>query len=134
MVNAPESPAPGVVDRRSRHSVEETLARFEAVLRAKGITLFTVIDHSGEAAKVGLTMPRTRLLVFGKPAAGTPLMLAARRLAIDLPLKALIWEDLEGAVWVSTNSAEYLRDRYGLRSEHLPALAVVDALATAAAE
>jgi uncharacterized protein (DUF302 family) len=124
--------AAGIVDRPSQQTVDETVARIEAILRAKGITLFAIIDHSGEAAKVGLKMPPTKLLIFGKPEAGTPLMLAAPRIAIDLPLKILIWEDAEGQVWVSANSAAYLRERYGLPLEYLSTLAAVEALVAAA--
>jgi uncharacterized protein (DUF302 family) len=91
----------GIVDRPSPHSVDETVERIEAILREKGITLFALVDHSGEAAKVGMKMPPTKLLIFGKPQAGTPLMLAAPRIAIDLPLKILVWQDPEGQVWVS---------------------------------
>jgi uncharacterized protein (DUF302 family) len=122
----------GIVDRPSQRPVDETVERIEAILRAKGITLFALVDHSGEAAKVGLKMPPTKLLIFGKPEAGTPLMLATPRIAIDLPLKILVWEDTEGQVWVSANSAAYLRERYGLPLEHLPTLAVVEALVVAA--
>jgi uncharacterized protein (DUF302 family) len=124
--------AAGIVDRPSQQTVDETVARLEALLRAKGITLFALIDHSGEAAKVGLKMPPTKLLIFGKPEAGTPLMLAAPRSALDLPLKILIWEDAEGQVWVSANSAAYLRERYGLPLEYLSTLAAVEALVAAA--
>jgi uncharacterized protein (DUF302 family) len=123
--------AAGIVDRPSQQNVDETVARLEALLRAKGITLFALIDHSGEAAKVGLKMPPTKLLIFGKPEAGTPLMLAAPRSALDLPLKILIWEDAEGQVWVSANSAAYLRERYGLPLEYLSTLAAVEALVAA---
>jgi uncharacterized protein (DUF302 family) len=97
-------------------------------LRSKGITLFALIDHSGEAGKVGLKMPPTMLLIFGKPEAGTPLMLETPRIAIDLPLKILVWEDAQGHVWVSANSAAYLRERYSLPLEQVPTLAVVEAL------
>ena len=122
----------GIVDRPSPKTVDETVESIEALLRGKGITLFALIDHSGEAAKVGLQMPPTKLLIFGKPEAGTPLMLATPRIAIDLPLKILVWQDAQGQVWVSANSAAYLRGRYGLSLEHLPTLAVVEALVTAA--
>jgi uncharacterized protein (DUF302 family) len=122
----------GIVDQPSRHSVDETVEKIEALLRAKGIKLFALIDHSGEAAKVGLKMPATKLMIFGKPEAGTPLMLAAPRIAIDLPLKILVWEDAEGRVWVSANSAAYLRERYDLSLEYLPPLAAVEALVAAA--
>lgn len=121
----------GIVDRPSQQSFDETVGRIEATLRAKGITLFALIDHSGEAAKVGLKMPPTKLLIFGKPEAGTLLMLAAPRIAIDLPLKILVWQDAQGQVWVSANSAAYLRERYGLALEHLPTLAAVEALVAA---
>jgi uncharacterized protein (DUF302 family) len=124
--------ATGIVDRPSPHSVDQTVERLEAILREKGILLFALVDHGGEAAKVGMKMPPTKLLIFGKPQAGTPLMLAAPRIAIDLPLKILVWEDVEGQVWVSANSAEYLRARHGLAPEHLPTLAVVEALVAAA--
>jgi uncharacterized protein (DUF302 family) len=122
----------GMVDRPSRHSVDATVERIQGILRAKGITLFALIDHSGEAVRVGMKMPPTRLLVVGKPEAGTPLMLAAPRLAIDLPLKLLVWEDAAGQVWVSTNSADYLRERHELPPDQLAALAAVDAIAEAA--
>jgi uncharacterized protein (DUF302 family) len=123
---------PGIVDKPSRHSVDETVERIEVILRDKGITLFALVDHSGEAAKVGLKMPPTKLLIFGKPQSGTPLMLAAPRIAIDLPLKLLVWEDVEGQVWVSANSAAYLGERHGLAPEHLPTLAMVETLVAAA--
>lgn len=122
----------GIVDRQSPHSVDQTVSRLEAILREKGIMLFALIDHGGEAAKVGMKMPPTKLLIFGKPQAGTPLMLAAPRSAIDLPLKILVWEDAAGQVWVSANSADYLRGRHGLAAEYLPTLAVVEALMAAA--
>jgi uncharacterized protein (DUF302 family) len=123
----------GIVDRPSHHSVDGTVERIEVILRAKGLTLFARVDHDGEAAKVGMKMPPTRLLVFGKPEAGTPLMLAAPRLAIDLPLKILIWQDAAGQVWVSTNSAAYLQERHQLPPDRVAALAAVEAIADAAA-
>jgi uncharacterized protein (DUF302 family) len=124
--------AAGIVDRPSPHSVDQTVGRIEALLRAKGIMLFALIDHGGEAAKVGMKMPPTKLLIFGKPEAGTPLMLAAPRSALDLPLKILVWQDARGQVWVSANSAAYLRERHGLSLECLPTLAAVEALMAAA--
>jgi uncharacterized protein (DUF302 family) len=124
--------AAGIVDQPSKQSVDETVERIKAILRSKGITLFALIDHSGEAAKVGLKMPPTKLLIFGKPEAGTLLMLASPRSAIDLPLKLLVWEDVQGQVWVSANSAAYLRERHSLPLEHLSTLAAVEALAAAA--
>jgi hypothetical protein len=95
--------------------------RLKSILQAKGVTLSALIDHSGEAEKVGMTMRPTKLLVFGAPKASTPLMLAAPSIAIDLPLKFLVWEDNQGRVWISYNSPEYLKERQpcasGLGSE-----------------
>ena len=122
----------GIVTRQSRHSVDQTVERLETLLRAKGVTLFAVVDHSGEAAKVGMRMRPTRLLIFGNPKAGTPLMLAAPSVAIDLPLKILVWEDAQGKVWLSYNSPAYLQQRHGLPEALLPNIAVVEALARAA--
>ena len=102
----------GVTHLRSPYSVANALQRLEAVITAKGLTIFARIDHSGEAAKVGLTMQPTELLLFGSPKSGTPLMVASPTLAIDLPLKALVWQDVEGAVWLSYNSPEYLQQRH----------------------
>ena len=99
----------GIIDARSQHSVEQTVERLTAVLHAKGVTLFALVDHSGEAAKVGMKMPATKLLIFGNPKAGTPLMLAAPSVAIDLPLKILVWEDAQGRAWLSYNSPAYLK-------------------------
>lgn len=104
------------------------------ILKAKGVTLFGLVDHSGEAEKVGMTMPPTKLLVFGNPKGGTPLMLASPSAAIDLPLKILVAEDSRGKVWISYNSAEYLKERHGLPQNLMPNIAVVQALAAAAGE
>ena len=123
----------GIITRQSQHSVDETVQRITTILHAKGITLFALIDHSGEAAKAGFTMPPTRLLIFGSPAAGTPLMLAAPTSAIDLPLKILVSEDAEGRVWLSWNSPSYLQQRHLIPPDLLKNIAVVEALATAAA-
>ena len=124
----------GIVDRPSNYSVDQTVERLKNILQAKGITLFALIDHSGEAEKAGMKMPPTKLLIFGNPKAGTPLMLAAPSIAIDLPLKILIWQDAHGKVWLSYNSPEFLIKRHGLPQNLLPALAVVGILATSAAE
>ena len=124
----------GIVDVPSRYPVPETLARLEEILKDKGITVFALIDHSGEAEKVGMKMPPTKLLIFGSPKAGTPLMLAAPSSALDLPLKILIWEDLQGKVWVTYNSPAYLQERHNLPPELLPNIAVIETLATKAAE
>jgi predicted metal-binding membrane protein/uncharacterized protein (DUF302 family) len=124
----------GIVDRPSNHSVDQTVDRVKNILQSKGVTLFILVDHSGEAEKVGLKMPPTKLLIFGNPKAGTPLMLAAPRSAIDLPLKILIWEDAQGKVWVTYNSPAYLQERHRLPEELLQNVAVVETLATKAAE
>jgi uncharacterized protein (DUF302 family) len=128
------TPANGIVDIPSRHSVEETVEKLKNILQTKGVMLFALIDHSGEAEKVGLKMPGTKLLIFGSPKAGTPLMLASPRIAIDLPLKILIWEDSGGKVWVSYNSPAYLQERHGLPPELIQNIAVVEMLAKKAAE
>jgi len=122
----------GIIDERSQHSVEQTVERLSAMLRAKGITLFALVDHGAEAAKIGMTMPPTKLLIFGNPKAGTPLMLAAPSVAIDLPLKILVWEDAQGRAWLSYNSPAYLQERHGVPPELLPNIAVVEMLVRAA--
>jgi uncharacterized protein (DUF302 family) len=127
-------PQNGIVDRPSNHSVDETVARLQKILREKGVTLFALVDHSGEAEKVGMKMRNTKLLIFGNPKAGTPLMLASPSCAIDLPLKLLVWEDAAGKAWASFNSPEYLRDRHHLPQELLANIAVVGMLAEKAAE
>jgi uncharacterized protein (DUF302 family) len=106
--------ARGIVSRRSPGSVGDTVERLKTLLLAKGVTLFALVDHSGEAAKAGLAMPNTKLLIFGNPAAGTPVMLAAPTIAIDLPLKILVWEDTDGSTWIGWNSPEFLCDRHGV--------------------
>jgi uncharacterized protein (DUF302 family) len=124
----------GIVDVPTNHSVDETVDRVKRILQSKGITLFALIDHSGEAAKVGMKMPPTKLLIFGSPKAGTPLMLATPSIAIDLPLKILVWEDTQGKVWLSYNSPEYLAERHGLAKDLVQNLAVVGTLAAKAGE
>jgi uncharacterized protein (DUF302 family) len=112
-----ESLEKGMVHRSSPYCVDETLERLGAVLQSLGIPVLARIDHSGGAAAMGLTMKPTKLLIFGNAKAGTPLMLAAPTVALDLPLKALVWEDAEGKVWVSYNTPQYLRDRHGFPEE-----------------
>lgn len=124
----------GIVNKASNHSVEQTVDRLRDLLKAKGVTLFALVDHSGEAEKVGMKMPPTKLLIFGNPRAGTPLMLAAPSSAIDLPLKILIREDAQGKVWLSYNTPQYLQSRHGLPLELLQNIAVVQTLAEKAAE
>jgi uncharacterized protein (DUF302 family) len=124
----------GLVRLRSAHSVDASVERLQGILREKGVTLFALVDHSGEAKKVGLEMPPTKLLIFGNPKAGTAVMLAAPSSAIDLPLKILIAQDGDGVVWVSTNAAVYLQDRHHIPEELLNRLSVAEALAAAAAK
>src|SRR5262249_27481556 len=108
--------------------------KLKNILQSKGVTLFALVDHSGEAEKVGMQMPPTKLLLFGSPKAGTPLMLAAPSIAIDLPLKILVWEDSQGKVWVSYNTPDYLRERHRLPQELVQHIAVIETLAAKAAE
>ena len=124
----------GIVNMPSNHSVDETVDRLRNNLQTKGVTLFALIYHSGEAEKAGMKMPPTKLLIFGNPKAGTPLMQAAPSIAIDLPLKILVWEDSQGKVWVSYNSPDYLKERHGLPQELLANIAVVETFAAKAAE
>jgi uncharacterized protein (DUF302 family) len=119
----------GIVDRPSNHSVDETVEALERILREKGINIFALIDHSGEAKKVGMEMRPTKLLIFGNPKGGTPLMLASPSIALDLPLKILVWEDSQGKVWLSYNSPEYLKERHSLPSDLVPNIAVIEKLA-----
>lgn len=124
----------GIVDCRSAHSVDETVERLKRILQAKGIAVFAVVDHSGEAARAGMEMPPTKLVIFGNPKAGTPLMLAAPSVAIDLPLKILVWEDAGGAVWASYNSPAYLQERHGIPEDLLGNIAGIETLAAKACE
>src|SRR5215831_4336281 len=126
--------ANGIVRKQSNHSVDETVERLENILQSKGVTLFSLVDHSGEAEKAGLKMPPTKLLIFGSPKAGTPLMLASPSIAIDLPLKILVWQDANGKAWLSYNSPEYLQERHHLPQDLVQNIAVVATLAEKAAE
>jgi uncharacterized protein (DUF302 family) len=125
---------PGLVNLPSHRSVDQTVEKLKEILQAKGVTLFALIDHSGEAEKAGLKMPPTKLVIFGNPKGGTPLMIAAPSIAIDLPLKILIWEDTQGKVWVTYNTPTYLQERHGLPPELLANIAVVEMLAAKVAE
>ncbi|MGC1618964.1 MAG: DUF302 domain-containing protein [Candidatus Acidiferrum sp.] len=111
---AAPTPDNGMVHLSSPYSVPETLKRVESLLQEKGLTIFCQVDHSGEAEKVGLKMHPTQLILFGSPKGGTPVMIASPTIAIDLPLKALIWQDAGGKVWVSYNGPEYLQHRHGV--------------------
>jgi len=124
----------GIVDIPSNHTVDQTVQRLKGILEAKGVNLFALVDHSGEAEKAGLKMPPTKLLIFGSPKAGTPLMLASPSIAIDLPLKILIWEDDDGKAWISYNSPAYLQERHNVPPELMQNIAVVETLAAKAGE
>jgi uncharacterized protein (DUF302 family) len=123
----------GIITIPSHDSVDETVHRLERALEEKGIKLFALIDHSGEAEKAGMQMPPTKLAIFGNPKGGTPLMLAAPSIAIDLPLKILVWEDTNGSVWVSYNAPAYLASRHDLPQDLLANIAVIEKLAAAIA-
>lgn len=124
----------GVVNVASDHSVPESIDRLESLVKSKQLTVFARIDFSGDAAKAGLTMPPTQMLIFGNPRAGTPLMLAAPSVALDLPLKALAWQDSNGQVWLSYNAPEYLKSRHGVPDALLPNIAGIKMLVEQAAK
>jgi uncharacterized protein (DUF302 family) len=124
----------GILRTASNHSVDETVTRLQSILQAKGVKLFTIVDHSGEAASAGLKMPPTKLLIFGNPRAGTPVMLASPSAALDLPLKILVAEDAGGKVWIFYNAPGYLQARHNLPPELLSNIAVVETFAAKAAE
>jgi len=113
--------------------VDQTVQKLEEILKAKGVKLFALIDHSGEAEKAGLQMPPTKLLIFGNPKAGTPLMIACPSIAIDLPLKVLVSQDAAGKVWISYNAPAYLQTRHGLPPDLVQNITIVEALAANAA-
>jgi uncharacterized protein (DUF302 family) len=122
------SSIPGFISKLSPHPVPETIHRLSALLKSKGVAIFALIDHSGEAEKAGAKMRPTQLLIFGNPKGGTPLMLAAPSTAIDLPLKALVWEDAEGKVWLSYNSPDYLQQRHGFPADLEKNIAAIEPL------
>jgi len=125
---------PGFVSKPSKYSVPETISRLSAILKAKGIAIFALVDHSGEAEKAGLKMRPTQLLIFGNPKGGTPIMLAAPSVALDLPLKILVAEDAAGKVWLSWNDPEYLQGRHDFPKEFISNLAAAGALASTLAK
>ena len=127
-------PENGIARIASQHSVADTVAKLEAFLQAKNVKLFVTADHSGEAEKAGLKMPNTKLLIFGNPKGGTPLMLASPSVALDLPLKILVAEDAAGKTWISYNSPAYLQHRHDLPADLVPNIAVIEAIAAKAAE
>jgi uncharacterized protein (DUF302 family) len=122
----------GIVNKASNHSVDETVQKLIGILQTKGVTLFALVDHSGEAEKAGMKMRPTKLLIFGSPKAGTPLMLAAPSSALDLPLKILVWEDAGGKAWISYNSPAYLKERHGLPAELMSNISSLETLAALA--
>lgn len=124
----------GLISLASQHSVAETMQRLESLLQERGIMIFARVDHSGEAEKAGLKMRPTKLLIFGNPKGGTPLMQAAPTVAIDLPLKALFSEDADGKVWLTYNDPAYLQQRHNFPADLLPNIAGVSALFQKAAE
>jgi len=129
----PPATTNGIVSKPSSHSVDATVEKLKGILQAKGVALFALVDHSGEAEKAGLTMRPTKLVIFGSPKAGTPLMVASPSVALDLPLKILVAEDADGKTWVSYNSPAYLKDRHNLPDNLVANIAVIEALAAAAA-
>jgi uncharacterized protein (DUF302 family) len=118
----------GIISNASKYSAPETLDSVDALLQSKGIKIFARVDHSGEAERVGLKMPPTQLLIFGNPKGGTPVMLAAPTAAIDLPLKALAWQDGDGKVWLSYNDPEYIKKRFGLTDDQIKTIAGIGPL------
>jgi len=124
----------GIITVSTHRTVDETVDKIKSLLVSRGITLFAVIDHSGEAEAMGMKMPPTKLLVFGNPKGGTPLMLASPSVAIDLPLKILVAEDANGNRWISYNSPQYLKNRHGLSDELVKNIAIIEALAAEAAD
>ena len=130
----PTSSQSGLVNLASKYSVSETLQRLESLLNERGIKIFARVDHSGEAEKVGLEMHPTQLLIFGNPKGGTPLMQAAPTVAVDLPLKALFWEDAGGKSWLTYNDPVYLQHRHGFPANLVANLSGVDALLRKAVE
>lgn len=115
----------GIISQPSPYSVTETIDRIEAILEAKGITIFARIDQQAEAKKVGLSLRPIQLLLFGNPKAGTPLMVAEPTIALDLPLKILAWEAADSKVWLSYNDSNYLKQRFSLCDELVKNIAVI---------
>ena len=126
--------ASGITSILGNHSVDETVEKLKAMLEQKSVKIFAIVDHSGEAASIGMEMPPTRLIIFGNPKAGTPVMQVAPSAAIDLPLKILVAEDANGRTLISWNSLDYLQARHNIPAELIQNLAVVEALAAKAAE
>jgi uncharacterized protein (DUF302 family) len=126
----PDMSPDGIVTRPSAQSVASTVAELVSALEAAGAKLFVTVDHSGEAARVGLTLRDTKLLIFGNPQGGTPLMQEQPLIALDLPLKILVWEDDDSGVWMSYLDGPWLAERYGIKPDLAKVLSAVDALTT----
>ena len=124
----------GIVRIASAHSFDETLARLESVVKSRGLSVFATIDFDGDAERAGLKMKPTRLLIFGNPKAGTPLMEAAPSVALDFPLKVLVAEDSSGKAWMSYNSPEYLRIRHGIPEDLLKNISGIESIVGSAAK
>jgi uncharacterized protein (DUF302 family) len=125
--------ADGIVTKFANCTVEEAVGKIKSLLVMHGITLFAVIDHSGEAETAGMKMPNTKLLIFGNPKGGTPLMLASPSIAIDLPLKLLVAEDANGKCSISYDSPQYLQQRHRISHDLIQNIAIIEALADEAA-
>lgn len=123
----------GLTSIASTRSVDDTVAKIESILKEKNVKIFAIIDHSGEARQAGLEMHPTKVVIFGNPRGGTPLMQAAPTTAIDLPLKLLVWEDSEGKVWITWNTPQYLQQRHQFPKELLANIAVIETIAGNAA-
>ena len=123
----------GIITKAANCTVEDAVNKIKSLLVTRSIKLFAVIDHSGEAESIGMKMPDTKLLIFGNPKGGTPLMLASPSLAIDLPLKLLVAEDANGRCSISYNSPKYLQERHGLSKDLIQNIAIIESLATEAA-
>ncbi len=124
----------GVVHKRSPHSVEDTVGRLTEAITGAGAKVFVVVDHSGEAQRAGLALRDTKLVIFGSPMAGTPLMQSAPVVALDLPLKVLVWSDDMGAVWMTYLSSQWLAERHGVPGDLTKPLGAVEGLTSRVAE
>jgi len=125
--------ANGIITKTANCTVDEAVNKIKSLLVMHGITLFAVIDHSGEAESVGMKMPNTKLLIFGNPKGGTPLMLASPSIALDLPLKLLVAEDRNGKCSISYNNPQYLQRRHQISHDLIQNVAIIEALADEAA-
>jgi uncharacterized protein (DUF302 family) len=133
MAQANANPANGVVNVRSSHSFADTMEKLQTIVTSKGLKIFAVIDHSGEAAAVGLQMTPTKVVIFGNAKSGTPIMAAAPSSALDLPLKVLVAES-NGEVWLSYNSPTYLAQRHSIPDSLIGNIAGIEPIVRATAE